>query len=378
MKQIKFFNEVKIGIVLIIFSSFLLFVPYIRNNYYNIFAIPIQLFFLFLFIISIRSLVIEKGLVIRLFIYNIVSILLGCFVYIFFNVNLIIHIYTLLLPTLVLCISSNCYLSDRSIDVLLLFYVAFCIFILMANIMYYIGEFKIKDMYLIKGKNALGPLNAFAIVIVGYFLCIRRNVFNRFILLISLFFLLSTVLIIKARTSFFSAILVLMLLVYKTRRHYFYILILITILILPFFFTQFFDLIFTSNQTGNVNKLTSGRSQVYIETYNFILRHPLLAELNNKSYISYMPHNYILNTIRSMGILVSLPFITYYFDLFVLIINLYSRLNFDSFALLTVLLFFILFFSSLSEYTYPFGPLFVCFLPYVLLGQLIFRSRVNC
>ncbi|MDG6885050.1 hypothetical protein Cp4435_02247 [Clostridium perfringens] len=295
----------------------------------------------------------------------------------------------LLIPLGILLSSLNIKFTTKNINKVIDIYVFLATILGVISILYYGVGLEITQTYSIKSKNQIGPVIGIAIIITLYniFNYSKREIKGRYYSIINLieFITLFVCLIVFRSRSSLLAVVVLMLIMLvnfsKKKLTYRNVFIIIVIIIMSVYLyssgylTQMIKFIwdsFTKNYNiSDLNSLSAGRTDGYMEAIKFSFQNPLFGQLINNISLNHSIHNYILNKWIRYGIIGSLPMILFYLYLWKesiknIFINRKNKKN--------NLVFYLFIFSlvvSIFEYTYPYGPGVSQIMIWFLLGQYL-------
>lgn len=290
----------------------------------------------------------------------------------------------LLVPFGILLCSLNAQFSKKSLGIVMVVYVTLSLILGVSSVLYYGSGFTIAEQYFLEGKNQIGPMLGISIIIMGYWVIYPKTYAfkygNRLIYSVVFLSLVTSLLVIRNRSSLLgvaviSFIVVSSLLKNQVTLQKIILFSIISIGLIMAFLNGSLDPIvtFISNslflnyKVTDLNSVSAGRTDAYVDAIKFISQHPFFGELGNSQQFLDVPHNYVLNKWVNYGLVFSFPFIIFYAYLWALV---FKRLLFNRTNL--ALPFWVLAFSlivSLFEYQFPYGPgvsqLFIWF----LLGQ---------
>ena len=126
---------------------------------------------------------------------------------------------------------------------------------------------------------------------------------------------------------------------------------------------------FFQNKDSN---LTSGRTDLNKAALNVVASSPFWGTLRGDYIVddTYQVHNFLLNTISHYGLLFCIPWVLIYIKIGFSALNAVFRnkASRGMFYLANILILY-LYWESLGEYTYPWGPGTITFVPFLLLGN---------
>ncbi|MGH2101170.1 O-antigen ligase family protein [Aerococcus urinaeequi] len=351
---------------------------------------PIRLLIYFVYAIYVFFVVIKQKLIIRNKFYFIflLTVIYSVLVSI---INLDTNFLQLLIPFMILIASYEAILDWDLIKKITSIFIGLTTLLSISSVFYYVGGFVITQTYSIPAKNQIGPMIALAIVI-SYFLFnnskyLGIGLFTKWLCIISFFFNILAILVIRNRAGLLALGIVFFLDFFRNKlfvKYFSYkqiiLVILIFMLIIYLLLSGKLDSIYefiwnsiTLNyDTTNLQSLSAGRTETYIEGLLFALNNPVLGAMDMESLPFGTPHNYIINNIVNYGLILPIPLIAFYLYLwFFSIKNLfikkenYDQLFFVPWMLLLTLI------ISLFEYTYPYGPASSQFMLWFLIGQFL-------
>lgn len=120
--------------------------------------------------------------------------------------------------------------------------------------------------------------------------------------------------------------------------------------------------------TGTDISISSYRLESFVNSFQYILKYPLLGMLSGEQFIGIKPHNYFIYKLLQYGFLFSIPFIIFIFFLgiqsFKMLFYISSSKNF-----LIGLMFIYTIIISMFEYAFPFLPGTTHLLFWIVLGM---------
>ena len=135
---------------------------------------------------------------------------------------------------------------------------------------------------------------------------------------------------------------------------------------------------FSSLDIYDINSLTSGRFEVYKESFRFLAIHPFFGESMSCNRWFAIPHNYLIDKWVKFGIIGSLPLTIFYAYLWVFFFRRLKTPSSYSFSELSLWLLLLSLIISIFEYSSPYGPGVTHIMVWFMLGQYISnRYRVN-
>lgn len=357
--------------------SFLIFLvsiqlyPLIFLNYYGFFRVLQIIVFVFLVIgVLIRDKkpilnrkIISKNNIIYFMVFLPFFLLLSYLT----DTNSILIFRDFVLAFLSIFIGLSIAISKTEIEKLLFLYtflVSLCVTFLVFNFSLALFE---AGTYLPITKNQVAPHIGISILIIVFLLEQKKCVNYGFLFLLLLINIVLLVLL-RGKTTIVATTMVLIIYFMSFRR---YCVLFILVSIVTVFVLTNKDLasvIFLGKSSVNdLNGLTSGRVITYSESLKFILDNPILGNIlvNRKS--DYPPHNYLINLIYACGLL-SIPFVLFYLKLGMRVIKVVISIKYPDITSIGFFLVMFLYVLSLAEYTFPFSPFTVCFLPFLCLG----------
>lgn len=133
-------------------------------------------------------------------------------------------------------------------------------------------------------------------------------------------------------------------------------------------FDYIYDALFLNYEITDINSLSAGRIDTYMDAFNFIKKYPLFGELRVSSGITIAPHNYLLNILTQFGIIGMFPLVGLYIFIWIYIIK---KIIIDKEEELSIYLLLLLLIISLFEPTYPYSPVTTVSLTWFLLGYYL-------
>jgi hypothetical protein len=203
---------------------------------------------------------------------------------------------------------------------------------------------------------------------------VKKNILFYFLMIPCILVLL----VMRSRTAMLGLALLFIIFIFyytsnvKSKMTYLFIAIIAIILSMETIYNVFF----LNYDTSSVDSVTAGRTDVYMEALKVIDRYPLTGRLFTnieitQNSISEQIHNYLLSIYFELGVF-SFGFLIIYFS-----VLFYSAWRVFKYKLISNLLILLLFFVSLSEYTFPYAPGTTTFLPFFLLGYEILKPIRN-
>lgn len=376
----------KIFFVSVISLSIVQQMPVVNENYYGILRLILYVMFSTYGLISIlrTNFFLQVPFVRYFMIVFIYSILL----------SLIARTDTFelyLIPMGVLIASVNARLEISFIRKLVDWFILLVTFLSVSSILYYVNGFTISATYLIPAKNQIGPMISIAILLSLFTLInkdflIKKRKNNLFY---SVCFLLTFTSLLTIRNrSGILAIAFCVLLYFLKRIKFKYKLktwglIYLTIcIILGLLYFGYFDRVidyiwdsFTLNyDVTNIDMLSAGRFDTYIEGIAFAFENPVFGEMGNNTFFRGTPHNYIIANIVRYGLVFGMPLIVFYLYLwwFTIKNTLFGLKNAMQIEFIWIL--FATLIVSFFEYSYPYGPGTSQLMMWILLGYYL-RSK---
>lgn len=361
--------------------------PIIKDLYYD--QIRALLYFLFGLLTAISLFSINKIIKYKtakfFSVAVLYSLLLAIVIYFFtqeisgFNVGEIVVPYGILI-----CSLSTCFTNTQIIR-LLKTYVTIVAFLGISSVLYYGEGFTITQNYFLEAKNQIGPLLGIATVMTEVWLVKdqKASIKKRLTLFVLFVVLLCSIVLIRNRSSLVGILGITCLLslsVFKTKKtikFYLYLTFLLIGVIIATLIGAFdgvaevfFNSLTMNYDVTDLDSLSAGRTDIYIQAVDFIKNNFFLGEMSGTGFINgTFPHNYVLNKMVRLGFLGSFLFLSLYFYFWVFVIK---NLFFKRFKYLYGIPFWVMLFSliiSLFEYTYPYGPGTSQLMVWFMLGQ---------
>lgn len=294
-------------------------------------------------------------------------------------------IENLIIPFGILVISINNKFSISALRILLISYSAASTLLGLFSVFYYGSGFTVLQAYLIPSKNQIGPIIGIGLIIQIFLVSQKftRKLFDIFsiLLIVSIILNMASLLAIRNRSGILGIVVVTSILVvrYSFKQKSlkglvsFILLVIITVVFSQSaYFNKFenyaFEAVVGGYDATDINSVSAGRIDGYIDAIHYIRRHLLLGEFGAREYLGFRPHNYILYYLVRYGLL-SLPLLLFYFFLWKIAL---SKIFTDShgFQLHQMVLLFSLIVSNF-EYSYPYGPGVSQIMLWFLLGQSV-------
>lgn len=370
--------------------------PFLKDNYYEGMRYILYALFGSISVYSFQNInkLIKNRLIFRYFliiIYVIFLLILSMLMQSHRGIELLME---LVVPFGVLISSANIEFSRKNQSKIMNIYIFLSIILGLYSILYYVDGFTITNQYLIKSKNQIGPILGISCVMSLYIFfnpekfCVRKIIVLHYLYLVAYFILLFSIIIFRNRATLVGLGCISVILLIKNKKVINYkkiistisILIILIILFMNRFFDHMIGMIwdsFTLNYNiTDLNSLSAGRVDGYIEAIEYSLKYPLFGETMGPIELIYTTHNYILNKWVRFGIVGSLPIILFYIYLWLIAIReLLGRKSYVNDNLSAFLLLFSLI-ISFFEYTYPFGPGVTQIMIWFLIGQKI-AKKIN-
>ena len=183
--------------------------------------------------------------------------------------------------------------------------------------------------------------------------------------------LLVELLVFRARLATLSVGFIILIYLYKEKSFKliggFLAIILILLLFSPTAESFIYDSFFMNKESD----ITSGRGDLSTDAWMIILNSPLIGNLHHDFTIldeTYV-HNYLLKVLSDYGLFLSFPWVFIYCYLGVFCLKRINKINHSrKLSLVSYLLFAMLFVESMGEYSYPFSPGTITFIPFLLIG----------
>lgn len=334
-----------------------------------------ELVIIFLALISIKKVYCDSTL--KVYFWCMIFVLL--FITSFISVDLDASFsaaLSILLPLFGIIIGQNLRIDKHSMIICLRAYMMASVVIGFSCIMRNLGAFVIVDQYAVAGKNASGAMLGISGCIALYLALQERKILYKCLDISCLILCLVEILTMRARLATLGLILLLCLILLRSNvkikaTHLICIIISIVTITLvaggsieQFVYDSFFQ--------NKERDLTSGRTDLNKAAFDVILKSPFLGNLRGDYIIddTYQVHNFLLNTISHYGLFFSLPWVVIYIK--IALTSLFSAFKYNvtsnglTFLSNTLMLY--LLWESLGEYTYPFGPGTITFIPFLLWG----------
>lgn len=281
-----------------------------------------------------------------------------------------------------LYIGTNLTTTEKNLLLSLRCYVVCSIIIGFACISHYLGAFIIADQYLVAGKNAFGTTLAIAGIISFYLFVYKRNAKPIMLLDISsVVIIFIELLTIRARLATLGFLIVCVILFLRSNLKKNYVFFIIVFLAGAVFlstnYSTALNFIYNSFFQNKESDFTSARLGLYSRALEIIYQSPFLGNYDGRFFVDkhYQVHNFLLNKLSHYGVLLSIPWFFLYFRLFFCCIKNWLKCSSDSLLLLGCSVMFMLFWESLGEYTYPFGPGTITFLPFLVFGFTVTHNK---
>lgn len=275
----------------------------------------------------------------------------------------------ILVPFGIVTIAISNKLRMKDFKIIVIIFAIVAVIMGLSNIFYYGNGFEITQNYMLPAKNQIGPIIGYANLV---FLCFATSGKKKSILFISfliIMWFLSFYVLAAIRNR--SGLLAIIVINFCYLIYYFFqkfqikkiiiFLLFITGMIIYGFYSDFFRLLWLSfslnYDVGDLNSISAGRFSIVVDSIRFIFSNPVLGSLNNDVlFSSTYPHNYILYNIVGFGLILSLPFIIFYFHLVIIAIKQFKYINISFFHTLFSLFLVFALIVSQFEYSYPYGP----------------------
>lgn len=332
-------------------------------------------------IISVRRIYYNSTVKVYLNCILFITLFITMFVAIGFEASLS-AVVSILLPLLGIIIGQNLRIDNRIMIACLRMYMVTSVVIGFLCIMRNLGAFVIVDQYAVAGKNASGVMLGISGCIALYSALQENRMLFKCMDIGCLGLLIVELLTMRARLATLGLVLFICLMLVRSNFkikavHFVGIAIFIGVIAIvagssieQFVYDSFFQ--------NKDNDLTSGRTDLNKAAFNVILESPLLGTLRGDYIIddTYQVHNFLLNTISHYGLIFSIPWIVIYIKLG--LASLISAFKYsipsNGISLLSNILILYMLWESLGEYTYPFGPGTITFIPYLLWGWSSMRA----
>ncbi|MFJ5768878.1 O-antigen ligase family protein [Psychrobacillus sp. NPDC093180] len=254
-------------------------------------------------------------------------------------------------------------------------------------VFFYGSGFQISGQYYFSSKNQVGPFIA-SVAMVSLISFFGRSyktnlIINKNVLIIIFIINIASLLALRNRSGIVAlgvCLLVFLLSKIKMKKRFnkgillmpITIIVLSTIVINTNIFDPVVDTLYRSfflnYDTSDLNSLSAGRADVYMNVLQFLKTSPFFGELYLSSNIFETPHNYLLNSWLNYGLLGVLPITIFYIYLWVFVIFKIVIKKKHDLSLYLILFMVVI---SIFEYTYPFGPLTTVSISWLLLGYYL-------
>lgn len=339
---------------------------------------------LFIFVLLLpRFNLFLKSSFIRVYIILVALISILILIFYAFDLNISIsEIKALLLPLLLMFIGYSCRAEQIQIKKLGIIYVLVLLFVGLEQIRLNIGGFVIEDQYMTSAKNSLGAMLAIGGILSLLFVFGEKNKFLRIVFFLFSFLFFIELLTIRARLATLSYLCVAFFLFWRyisTMSIKNVVLLIFSIFLLVVLiginymdvFVDYFMSSFFQNREGD---LLSGRGSGYSLAWQLLISYPILGNLTENIDLPWV-HNYILLKLSDFGFVGGFLWLVLYLYIIGLLVkrvfkyNLFKEENFG------YVLMVILFFISMGEPTFPYGPGTVVFIPFIMFGIAIHNSK---
>lgn len=284
-------------------------------------------------------------------------------------------IIALIPPLLGIIIGQNLAITRETLFFCLRIYIVASVIIMLLSIMTNIGGFVIEDQYAVAGKNASGAMLGVSGILSFYLATQERKRVLSILDLCCLLIIFVELLTIRARLATLGTFFIIIILAVKRGIRIkistmVFVLLLILFIIAFFSLDSLFEFIYNSFFQNKGSDFSSGRTELDEAAISVILNSPIYGNIRGEYVIDseFEVHNFLLNTMSHYGLVISLPWIVLYFRLAIESIKTVLKCNMDSVAIVASSVTLFLFFESMGEYTYPFGPGTITFIPFLLLG----------
>lgn len=385
----------RFNLFIIIGLSLIMQMPIIKDMFYS--QIRSFLYIILGIFSTLALLNIDKYLKYPLVKYFLVTIMYSFILYLIVTVSnspRYFNLFELLIPFGILLSSLNTNFKEKQLSKLLLWYLILSLLIAISSVFYYGDGFTISMTYFLQGKNQVGTLLGISAIITGFSISNNELLgFNSKIIKYAILLtLLSSLLVIRNRAGVLGVTVVLLLLFikdynFKIKPKKIMTLILITsmfyILLSQGIFDSTFEFIwnslFLNFDVTNLDSLSAGRTDTYIQALKYSTRYSFIGELGLTKFFYGTPHNYILYNWVRYGIVMSLPLIAFYgYCWFFSLKNtvfLKGTLKESNQIAPWVLLFSLI--VSMFEYSYPYGPGVSQIMLWILLGQYLKNETLH-
>lgn len=367
-------------IILIILQQF----PIVFESYYD--EIRLLIYFLFSLLIIYNLATLKKALQYKLFFMFLIVVVYSIPLSIISHNNLLLDLG---IPFFVVLISLGTRFNDEELKRILAFYVIGVTIMGLVIVFYYVNGFLITSTYAIPAKNQRGPMIGYATLLS--IISIFKGKFpttgflNKYFNLVLLSINFLVILTFRNRASILALALCIFLILLSTIEYkqsidkwfiIFFVLsifiILTTFGLLDNLYIFIWDSITLNYDITNLESISAGRMDTYIEALRFSFQQPVAGEIISNSGLIGIPHNYILYNWVNYGILLSLPLTIFYLYLWHFSIRNIIK-NIKNSLPVWLLLFSLI--VSIFEYTYPYGPGVSQLFMWFLLGQFLVRNK---
>jgi hypothetical protein len=292
------------------------------------------------------------------------------------------EIYLLSVPLGVLLLSYSYDLSEKAMAVFLLFFCCGTVAMGLWKTFYNIGGFVILERYNFGAKNQTTPILSSAIIILLFFFFNRiiKGKFFQFFLpgcILCLFYML---LVARGRTAIIATIVTSLAIVLfyskRSANKYFFLMIILIVFILGGA-SLIYDSFFVNYDVGDLNSISAGRMDGYTDGLNLWYDNLWWGKLFSQKELVSHPHNFILNEVVMHGLIGCLMPVSLYVAYLYFLSGrmIFYRKQNRNIADLGFLLMFTPFITSLSEYSFPFGPGTSQVINFFLLGYLLKQEQ---
>lgn len=384
----------RILLLIIITLIFIQQTPYINSSLYGSIRIILYVMLITISLISAASVKYNKHN--RFIMYFLILILYSAGIYLIASQTASSFSLTeLLVPFGIFIFGYSLNLDRKELYRYLIIYVVYSILLSIAIIIFYDVGISITSNYFLSTKNQIGPITCYASIIALFFslysnkVFIKNNKMKSLIFFIFYISLLIFILIIRNRSGLISvSIASIILLVYRlkgvrskkvlltsTIMLFGALVVLLVSGTLEIIFNFVYDSIFLNYDFTDINSISAGRINGYINALSYLDGNLIFGELIGNA-CSTVPHNYVLNLVVELGVVLSIPMLILYFSLWYFVIKFSVTKKQKSYlGLLLMGMMLISLILSLFEYTYPYGPGVAQFILWLLFGYFYRQQR---
>lgn len=281
----------------------------------------------------------------------------------------------LTIALVMLMIGLNVTFTEIQFDKIIFLYIFFYTIAAVSLVFTYASGFLIYEQYFPIPKNQIAPAFGIACIMSLYFAFKKDKMVERLLYLLFFGILLASLLVIRGRAAIVSVLIaaIVFIFFYLHNRKYKIITIIIAVSLFPFIGQYLYDALFLNYDVTDIDSISTGRYERILEGLAYLQNYPLTGQLANPIYKGRTIHNYVLISLVTYGIIVSILLLCIYFRYIIEIFKAIKKNTFQKYEV-GPLVMLIIFIVSLFEYTYPYAPGSAIFFPFFLMGQFL---RIN-